>query len=131
MVLQPADVAMSCQGSAWEAAQCVQRGCGFLPIDTSEGGDSGAFMDCAAESQKSCLQDLFPIRRMLVAENMKHGVQVSVHPFHRVRLGVVSWCEGELDAGSPESFLHHLGPEVSGVVGVYLQWMAKPCIQHL
>ena len=71
------------------------------------------------------------IGRVLVAEDAKHGVQVSVHTFHRVRLGVVCWREGESDTCSSESFLHHLGPEIRGVVGVYLQWVAEPRIQHL
>ena len=88
-------------------------------------------MDRAAKSQKGGRQDLLPVGRMLVAEHAKHGVQVSVNPFNRVRLRVVGRCEGESDAGPSESFLLHLGPEVRGVVGVYLQRVAEPCVQHL
>ena len=52
-------------------------------------------------------------------------------PFHRVGLGVISWCKGESDTGSLKSLPHCLRPEVRGVVGVDLQGLTKTCVKSL
>ena len=44
---------------------------------------------------------------------------------------VVCGGERQPDAGASKSLLHHLGLEIHGIVRMYLQWMAKPSIQHL
>ena len=59
--------------------------------------------------------NFFPVGCVLVAEDAKHGVQVPMYTFHRIRLQVVGGCEGESDACSLESLLHHLGLEVYNV----------------
>ena len=68
---------------------------------------------------------------MLVAEHPQHDVEVMVDSFHGVGLRIVSWGEGQPDTGKSEGLLHHLGLEVRGVVGMYLQGMTKPSVQHL
>ena len=66
-----------------------------------------------------------------MTQDMQHGVKVVVSPFHGVGLGIVGRREGESDAGPLESLLHHLEPEVGGIVCVNLQGITKPCIKCL
>ena len=54
-----------------------------------------------------------------------------MNPFYRIGLQVIRGCEGQPDACLPESLLHHLGLEISGIVHVYLQGMTKLRLQHL
>ena len=88
-------------------------------------------MNGAAKGEEGRRQHFFPVGRVLMAQKTQHGVKVAVSPFHRVRLRVVGWCEGESDAGLLESLLHRLRSEVGGVVGVDLQGITKSRIKSL
>ena len=68
---------------------------------------------------------------MLVAKDLQHDIHITVNSLHGVGLRVVRVGEHQPDAGASESLLHHLGLEIRGIVHMYLQWMAKPSIQHL
>ena len=123
VVLQPSDVAMSSQ-------QHIQGGCRFLSVHAGERGDSRALMDGAGEGQKG-RRYFLPISHMLVAEYPQHDIKVMVNWFQGVGLRVVSGSEGQPDTGMSESLLHHMGVKVRGVVGMYLQGITKPGLQHL
>ena len=52
-----------------------------------------------------------------------------MNPFHLIGLRIVGGREDQPDAGSSESLLYELGPEVRRIVGVDLQGMTKPGVQ--
>ena len=109
----------------------VQRSGWFPSKQTRKGSDPRALVDRAAEGEERGSQHFFPVGRMLLTQDMQHGVKVAVSPLHGVGLGIVGWREGESNAGLLESLLHHLGSEVCGIVRVNLQGITKPRIKCL